>query len=398
MKPRIFISMHYLEIGGAEMALIGLLNALDPQRVDVDLFLHAHRGELMDYIPSWVRLLPELPAYAAIESPISEAIKHCQFGVAYGRWRGKHDFAQYVKRKSPKDYSACFSHTARRVGPHLPSLSKFGHYDMAISFLAPHDYALHADASLRLCWIHTDYSRIDVDNDCEFPIWKAYDHIVSISSDVTEAFCKRFPSLRNKIIEISNITPTLVKERAKAFAPTDMEAPEGAVKLLTIGRFCFAKYIDRIPELCHRLVDAGIDAHWFIIGYGSDDGAIRRAIQEAGMTDRVHMLGKKENPYPYIAACDWYVQPSRFEGKSVVVGEAQMLGRPVIVTAYPTAHSQVEHEVDGIIVPMETAACAGSMAKAISDIGLRDKLITNIASRDYSKSSEVNKIYRFFSA
>lgn len=50
-KPRIFISMHYLELGGAEMSLIGLLNALDPRRVDVDLFIHAHRGELMRFIP-----------------------------------------------------------------------------------------------------------------------------------------------------------------------------------------------------------------------------------------------------------------------------------------------------------------------------------------------------------
>ena len=36
MKPRIFIAMHYMEIGGAESSLIGLLEALDPKRVDID--------------------------------------------------------------------------------------------------------------------------------------------------------------------------------------------------------------------------------------------------------------------------------------------------------------------------------------------------------------------------
>ena len=46
-KPRIFINMHYLEIGGAERALIGLLCALDSDRVDVDLFLNQHTGEFM---------------------------------------------------------------------------------------------------------------------------------------------------------------------------------------------------------------------------------------------------------------------------------------------------------------------------------------------------------------
>lgn len=39
MKPRIFIAMHYMEIGGAESSLIGLLEALDPKRVDIDLFI-----------------------------------------------------------------------------------------------------------------------------------------------------------------------------------------------------------------------------------------------------------------------------------------------------------------------------------------------------------------------
>ena len=51
MTPKILIVMHYLEIGGAETALIGLLNALNPKRVEVDLFLHDNRGEMMQFIP-----------------------------------------------------------------------------------------------------------------------------------------------------------------------------------------------------------------------------------------------------------------------------------------------------------------------------------------------------------
>ena len=65
-KPRIIILMHYLELGGAEMALIGLLHALDPEKVDVDLFIYSHQGPLMKHIPKWVNLLPEVPAYAVI--------------------------------------------------------------------------------------------------------------------------------------------------------------------------------------------------------------------------------------------------------------------------------------------------------------------------------------------
>ena len=58
MKPRIFINMHYMEIGGAERALLGLLNAIDTNKVDVDLFINQHTGEFMKLIPEKINLLP----------------------------------------------------------------------------------------------------------------------------------------------------------------------------------------------------------------------------------------------------------------------------------------------------------------------------------------------------
>lgn len=42
MKPRILINIHYMELGGAERALLGLLYAIDTNKVDVDLFVNQH--------------------------------------------------------------------------------------------------------------------------------------------------------------------------------------------------------------------------------------------------------------------------------------------------------------------------------------------------------------------
>lgn len=58
MKPRIFVNMHYMALGG-EKALLGLLNALNPERVDVDLLLNQYTGEFMPLIPKNINLLPE---------------------------------------------------------------------------------------------------------------------------------------------------------------------------------------------------------------------------------------------------------------------------------------------------------------------------------------------------
>lgn len=64
-------------------------------------------------------------------------------------------------------------------------------------------------------------------------------------------------------------------------------------------------------------------------------------------------------------ACDIYVQPSRFEGNSVTVREAQMLCKPVIVTDYPTAQSQIQQGVDGVIVPLDNMECARGIVEVI---------------------------------
>lgn len=395
MKARILIAMHYLEIGGAESALIGLLHAFDPSRADVDLFLYARRGELLRHVPSWVRVLPEIPAYAAIEIPMAQAVRRGHVAVAAARWAARRQFMRYVRRNRPPEWSAHFGYIGRCLTPVLPSLRRFGRYDLAISFMAPHDYVLrHVDAARRACWIHTDYSRIDVNAALELPVWEGYDHIVSISTAVTEAFCKRFPSLRAKITEIANIAPEALIRAGAAMPVADVTPTPGRVRLLTIGRYCYAKKLEDIPAIARRLKDAGTDVDWNIIGYGGSDDYIRRAIEKHDVADRVHLLGKRDNPYPYIAAADWYVQPSRFEGRSVVVDEARILGVPVILTDYPTARAQVRDGVDGIVVPMPVEQCAEAMAAAISHPTLRARIAANLSENDFTNASEIEKIYR----
>lgn len=167
------------------------------------------------------------------------------------------------------------------------------------------------------------------------------------------------------------------------------------MKLLSIGRFCPAKNYDNVPDISKRIVSKGIEnLKWFIIGYGIDEDLIRSKIAEAGMEEHVILLGKKENPYPYLKTCDIYVQPSRYEGKSVTVREAQILGKPVVVTNYPTASSQINHGVDGVIVPLDNAGCAKGIAEFIANTELQQKIITNLNNGDYANVSEVDKIYK----
>lgn len=393
---RVFISMHYMELGGAEISLIGLLQALDYSKYDVDLFVHRHQGELMAFIPKEVNVLPEITAYACIESPLTEAIRRRQFGVVWGRLKAKWRARRYQPRNAALPQCAIFQYVAQEVEPYLPSLEHYGEYDLAISYLQPHNYVLgKVKAKKKICWIHTDYTEVEFDVDAELPIWTAYDHIVSISPDVTKTFLRIFPSLENRIVEIENILSSeFVRKRAEETdVSEEMPRYDKRVNILSVGRFSEAKNYDNVPDICRRVRVQGVDLRWYIIGFG-DVSLIRQKIHEAGMEEYVILLGKRTNPYPYMKTCDIYAQPSRYEGKSVTVREAQMLCKPVVITNYPTAKSQIQDGIDGVIVPMDNEGCAKGIADFIKNKQLQDDIVNYLHEHDYGNVDEVEKIYR----
>lgn len=394
-KPRIIILMHYLELGGAEMALIGLLNALDPERVDVDLFVYSHQGPLMSFIPEWVNLQPEVKAYSMIERPMGEALRNGQFAVVTGRLLARMRHKRHIRKaRFTGDDGSIMQYVGNCVTPMLPKINPEVEYDLCISFLTPHNIGRDkVRARKRLAWIHTDYSTVHVNAALELPVWGAYDCIAAISPEVHSSFIRTFPALKSKVVDIENILSSdFVRQRAEE---TDVKAEfSGSVNLLSIGRFCTAKNYDNVPDIARRIIESGHpDLKWYIIGFGGDEVLIRRKISEAGMEEHVILLGKKENPYPYIKACDIYVQPSRYEGKSVTVREAQMLGKPVAVTAYPTAASQINDGIDGVIVPLDNEGCARALAEFIKDNDKQRSLIEYCKNNDFSNVSEVEKIY-----
>ncbi len=393
MKKKIFVFSHAMEIGGAERALLGLLDSIDYSKYEVDLFLLRHSGELMSLIPKKINLLPEIPQYSAIMKPMVSAFKEGQFKIVFGRLCGKIKAKRYDTKFSLNNSAVAIEYSHKYTIKYLPKINN-KHYDAAISFLTPH-YIVDQkiDADKKIAWIHTDYSTINVDVESELKMWSKYDCIVSISDDVTATFLKKFPSLKSKIVLMENIlSKAFIDEQAEAFS-VKCEIPDGSVKLLSIGRFCEAKNFDNVPEIASIIKSKGIDFKWYIIGFGADESLIKSKIAEYKMEDTVIILGKKNNPYPYIKACDVYIQPSRYEGKCVAVREAQILNKPVIITDYASSKSQLTDGFDGIIVPMDNQKCAEGIVKVINDNECLKKLIANTRKTDYTNSKEIEKLY-----
>lgn len=426
MKKRIFIAIHYLEIGGAETSLIGLLEALDPETVDVDLFVYTHHGLFMKAIPEYVNLLPERKAYSMIESPLKDALLTGQLGMVLGRLRAKRLHKAYLATltdEERKNDISVFPTVSECVMPHLPSLDYLGEYDLAISYLQPHNIVKQkVRAKKYVAWIHTDYSTIHLNVKQELPMWGAYDHIVSISSDVTKGFLQKFPSLASKIVEMENILPKsyILQRASESNDKVSALMKDDVVNLCSIGRIGYAKNYDNVPYMAAELKklfeqkpplnlplkgetsnphflqerdEERLPFHWYIVGPGNHS-AIDALSKELGVDDVVTFLGPSSNPYPYIKACDIYIHPSRYEGKSIVVREAQILCKPVIITNYPTAKSQINNGVDGVICELDNKKVAETIYKLAMDRDKQQSLIDHLSQHDYAGLTEVKKIYK----
>lgn len=381
-----------MELGGAESSLLGLLDTIDYSKYEVDLFLLSHSGEFMPLMNDSVNLLPEISSYKALTQPISANLRSGHIGIAFARC--------YARMRSALSRGALhFSHNYKQYFhklcmPYLPEIP--GVYDLAISFNDPH-YIIgkKVSAKVKLAWFHTDASRIQFCDAIEKEMWGMSDYVINVSENCKAAFDKKHPYLDSAhSLMVENIlSKTFVIKRSEAFDPSIETNLGESLMLLSVGRFCDAKNFDNVPDICRRLVEDGLDVKWYLIGYGGDEALIRQKITEAGMQERVIILGKKDNPYPYMRACELYVQPSRYEGKAVTVREAQLLGKPVVITSYATSGSQLEDGVDGVIVPMDNADCAAGIAALLRNPARMQQLSENCAKRDYTNSAEVEKIY-----
>ena len=392
----VLIVANNLEIGGAERALISLLNTFDCEKYNVDLFLLRHDGEFMNMIPSKINLLPEIKEYTSLGIPIMKALEKKLFKQVYGRVVGKIRAKKFIKMNNIRGVNSVeIEYSYKYTKKFMPKISD-KKYDLAIGFSTPY-YIVDekVNASKKIAWIHTDYSKIPGDTQSELKMWSIYDNIVSISDAVTNSFISKYPSLENKIILIENIVlPELIYKEANLIdVSVEMKHYKNKINILSIGRFSPVKNFTSIPNICKLILEKGLDVNWYIIGYGEEESMIKEKIKELNLEENIFILGQKSNPYPYIKECDIYVQPSKFEGKSVTVREAQILGKPVVITDFPTAKDHIENLYDGIISPMDNESCAKEIINLIENDGMRELIIGNCKNTNYSNKDEIKKIY-----
>ena len=128
------------------------------------------------------------------------------------------------------------------------------------------------------------------------------------------------------------------------------------------------------------------------------DGALREELEHQiavnGLQDRFILLGSRSNPYPYFAACDLYVQTSRFEGFGITLAEAKMFHKPIVTTNFDAVGAQFENEKNGLIVDISAEAIADGIQRMLTDTDLRERCIANVRAEKLGNTEEMEKLYR----
>lgn len=98
------------------------------------------------------------------------------------------------------------------------------------------------------------------------------------------------------------------------------------LRLVFVGRLVYQKGIDRVIPMLKNIHNI----HLTIIGEGPYKERVVKLINEYNLEDQVTFLGFLFNTNEYIAAADYFILPSRWEGLPNVALESLVLGTPVL--------------------------------------------------------------------
>ena len=397
---RILFVINTLGQAGAETALLSLLQTLAREkgeaRYEISLYVLTGQGEMASRLPADVRLLNK--KYREESVLTAKGRKYLKKTVLK---------AMFTRATVVKLFPYLVKNTCAMLGKKrlLPDkllwrvLSDGGmvlpeEYDLAVSYLeggAAYFVADHVKAAKKAAFIHVDYEKAGytraLDKDC----YLAFDKIFTVSDEVREAFLKAYPELPDKTEVFHNI---LNKEEIVRRAEEGEGFTDGftGIRLLSVGRLTAQKAFEVSVDAMKRLKDAGKNVRWYVLGEGDQRKKLQEQIDALGLTEDFILYGAVNNPYPFMKQADIYVHASRFEGKSIAIQEAQILGKPMVVSDCSGNREQVCHGKDGLMCGLTPDSLAENIMLLLEDEALRRKLGAAAAKKNADAAEEIQKL------
>lgn len=377
--------MSDMSCGGVQVSLLNFLKHLQQYDIDITLLFDSPTGSWFERLPKTVKVksIPykcEAHHKLLIPSRKVNLFQNIKYHVLV-HWI---DDIIPIREERNKRYTFLLNN--------MTDISE--EYDIAIDY---HGYGFFT-TSVLINKVYAKFKAVFIHDEKLDGLWavkcdlKKIDAFYSVSYACKSLFEKEYPELSNKSYYFPNYM-NIEDILGKAKEPCQIEKKVGKLLLVTVGRMEWQKGYDLAVEIAEKLDKHGVDYEWYCLGDGSQKQMIQKLIYQKRLQTKMILVGKVDNPYPYIKTADLYVQPSRHEGFGLAVAEALILKRIVVATELECISEQIENGKNGILVPWDADAFCNVILRLVHDEALRDSIMKNIKEDDGNDDSYIKMIF-----
>lgn len=380
MKKKLIFITEALWIGGIETALVNLLNRLDYNRFDVTCLVLRDSLDVADRITPQCRLI------------VSDRQHKVTFPKGYGCKRlynimeepqNAAKFRRFIWFALRVVFRAA---EARCYASYVKKQLKGVHFDTAVIYSdrAAETAVRAVSADRFLMFYHHGAMRREYHDAYGY---RKADKVIAVSPALAEKLRAYRSKYADKIISVNNIID-IDGVREKGLDIPTVKFSADCFNIVSCGRLSHAKGMDIAVDACAKLVADGFTGfHWYIVGGGPEESALREQIMRLGLEDCVSLLGMQSNPYPYIRCADLYVQPSRFEAFGLTIREAQVLAVPVLSTRTDGSAELISDGETGLLCESDADSIAAAIIRLYNSPKLRESIQAELQNHDFERDN-----------
>lgn len=390
---KILFTVNTLSRAGAETALLELLRRLEGAGYGLYLYVIMGQGELIDQLPPYVKLLnPSFNPHSVLSRKGKSGLVKT---VCRAFFRNGGCFRKL--RCMRINYSSMKSRGKIQADKLLWRVAADGavrfeeNFDLAVAWLegaSAYYVADYVKAARKCGFIHIDYESAGYTKEMDQGCWDKFDRIFAVSDEAKEHFLAVYPQYTSKMDVFHNLL-NAEAIRMKGSAGTGFTDGYEGRRLLTVGRLTFQKAYDIAIDAMKILKDSGQKVRWYVLGEGNQRKALEKKIAMLGLEEDFILAGAVDNPYPYYTQADIYVHATRFEGKSIAIQEAQILGCAIIASDCNGNKEQIVNGQDGILCELTPDGIADSILKLLDDEEKRKTLGRRASEKNKEQEQEL---------
>lgn len=370
MKKIIF-GITGLTLGGAERVLVDLCNQL-VNKFDITIFTIYSKGELEKELNKKIHVV------SLYDKKYNELSKKEKFIIPLSVFFNRRKiYKEYIKDKK---YSA---QIAFLEGP-ITRIFSLGKIKKGI------------EHPKKIAWIHNDISKVfgrsiksKIKRIMDRNNYEKYETLVFVSNDNKDKFNKVYDDilLPKEFVVKNYINGDRIIELSKEKHETIFSKDE--INIVQVSRLVEQKAIDRMIKVHANLVKRGIKHHIYIIGDGPLKNNLEKMIKEYKVEDTFTLLGAKENPYTYVKEADYVCLFSEFEGYGMVLEEAKILNKYILITHTAAIEALVDYKDYCRVVENSEKGIENAITFAVKN---KDKVLKENHQYNYTNSRILDKI------